>query len=345
MPTYKSIGAMAALLLGLGLACSFSPTTPFEGFDGMGSRISGTFSTGATSGSALTAEPRSTFVGMIVFVRQDPSIRTDVKSNGTFVLSGLPGGTVTIVFERDGQTLDQLTFPNVMPNQEIRVVLELTESGRVNLLEEDRDDADLGECARGAGFWCQNKNGQNPNLSAERFDELAEEAASLLSDVAPLDTAEEIGSAVCNNGDQLLRQLATLALNLAAELVSEGTALRDEELGTVGEALERAVAVANDTGASRSERNEIKDVLDRINNNVNTEGACSPDELPEDPDDDPEDDGASNLPAECQAWVSGGQLTICHVPPGNPSARHTITIGIPAWPAHEGHGDTCGPCQ
>ena len=28
-----------------------------------------------------------------------------------------------------------------------------------------------------------------------------------------------------------------------------------------------------------------------------------------------------------------GQMTICHVPPGNFSARHTITIGTSAWPA------------
>jgi hypothetical protein len=38
------------------------------------------------------------------------------------------------------------------------------------------------------------------------------------------------------------------------------------------------------------------------------------------------------------------QLTICHIPPGNPSARETLVIGAPAWPAHEAHGDTLGPC-
>lgn len=39
------------------------------------------------------------------------------------------------------------------------------------------------------------------------------------------------------------------------------------------------------------------------------------------------------------------QMTICHVPPGNPSHRVTITIGASAWPAHQAHGDTKGPCQ
>jgi len=36
--------------------------------------------------------------------------------------------------------------------------------------------------------------------------------------------------------------------------------------------------------------------------------------------------------------------TICHIPPGNPNAAHTITVGVPAVQAHLGHGDTEGPC-
>jgi hypothetical protein len=38
------------------------------------------------------------------------------------------------------------------------------------------------------------------------------------------------------------------------------------------------------------------------------------------------------------------QITICHVPPGNPSHEITITVGASAWPAHQAHGDTKGPC-
>ena len=41
----------------------------------------------------------------------------------------------------------------------------------------------------------------------------------------------------------------------------------------------------------------------------------------------------------------GGKVTICHYPPGNPNARHTITVDWAAWVnAHSGHGDTLGPC-
>ena len=36
--------------------------------------------------------------------------------------------------------------------------------------------------------------------------------------------------------------------------------------------------------------------------------------------------------------------TLCHIPPGNPNAAHTITVGEPAVDAHLAHGDTEGPC-
>ncbi len=39
------------------------------------------------------------------------------------------------------------------------------------------------------------------------------------------------------------------------------------------------------------------------------------------------------------------KITICHIPPGNPYAAHTIRIGKPALQAHLAHGDTLGSCQ
>lgn len=38
------------------------------------------------------------------------------------------------------------------------------------------------------------------------------------------------------------------------------------------------------------------------------------------------------------------KISICHVPGGNLSKGKTITINASAWPAHEAHGDTEGPC-
>ena len=39
------------------------------------------------------------------------------------------------------------------------------------------------------------------------------------------------------------------------------------------------------------------------------------------------------------------QVTICHIPPGNPDKKKTLTVGASAWPAHQAHGDTEGACQ
>jgi hypothetical protein len=37
-------------------------------------------------------------------------------------------------------------------------------------------------------------------------------------------------------------------------------------------------------------------------------------------------------------------VTVCHVPPGNPDAAHTVEVGAPSVPAHLAHGDTEGAC-
>ncbi len=40
-----------------------------------------------------------------------------------------------------------------------------------------------------------------------------------------------------------------------------------------------------------------------------------------------------------------GQVTLCHIPPGNPGNAHTITVGASAVPAHLAHGDYLGACR
>jgi hypothetical protein len=40
-----------------------------------------------------------------------------------------------------------------------------------------------------------------------------------------------------------------------------------------------------------------------------------------------------------------GKVTICHIPPGNAGARHTITVSESAWDAHRKHGDRRGACD
>ena len=40
----------------------------------------------------------------------------------------------------------------------------------------------------------------------------------------------------------------------------------------------------------------------------------------------------------------GTEVSLCHIPPGNPRNSQTLCIGLDAVPAHLNHGDHCGPC-
>ncbi|MCP3100917.1 hypothetical protein LZ198_18760 [Myxococcus sp. K15C18031901] len=39
------------------------------------------------------------------------------------------------------------------------------------------------------------------------------------------------------------------------------------------------------------------------------------------------------------------EVTLCHIPPGNPANAHTISVGVAAVKAHEKHGDLLGACE
>jgi hypothetical protein len=90
-----------ALLLAFAVSCDFSPTGSFDGFDGMGSRVSGSFVSEGETASGLRAAPQTTYDGMTVHVRQDASIETAVNSNGTFTLEGIPDGKQPAITLRD----------------------------------------------------------------------------------------------------------------------------------------------------------------------------------------------------------------------------------------------------
>jgi hypothetical protein len=47
--------------------------------------------------------------------------------------------------------------------------------------------------------------------------------------------------------------------------------------------------------------------------------------------------------SEC-LFAGTKKVTICHIPPGNPSNAHTITVSQHAVAAHMAHGDTMGEC-
>jgi hypothetical protein len=72
------------------------------------------------------------------------------------------------------------------------------------------------------------------------------------------------------------------------------------------------VAAAANPVLGQGQRNQVKDALEAVNDGQATT-TC--DSLPDDED---EDTGTAPVT---------GKLTICHIPPGNPAKRHTITQG------------------
>jgi hypothetical protein len=217
-------------------------------------------------------------------------------------------------------------------------------------------------CARSPGFWCQNQDGENPNLTPENWEAYLTGAVALLTDEGVVTDENEVAGAVCDVGRQLFRHLAALALNLAAGFVDPTEPLTGEDaaLGTVGEAFSQGAMAYNEGDAlSFEERQAVKDVLDRINNNVNLANDCALEEEKEEEiegdngkgegengDNGDKGDKGDNGDTSSECPIDpDGKITICHVPPGNPDASHTIRIDAAAWPAHKGHGDYCGPCN
>ena len=62
-------------------------------------------------------------------------------------------------------------------------------------------------------------------------------------------------------------------------------------------------------------------------------------------EDIPFDGGSYTLYVSNPLAMSGTKIDICHIPPGNHSARHTITVSPSAVPAHLAHGDYLGSCD
>ena len=205
-----------------------------------------------------------------------------------------------------------------------------------------QDPEDEGQCSRSPGFWCQNQDGGNPNLTSEELEGYVADALARLAAVGVSSNSEELLSAVCDTRRQLFRHLAALALNLAAGFVAEDDPVTGEDsalVATVGDAFRKGAEVyLRGDAVSFDDRNEVKDVLDRINNNVNLANDCTPS------DEEGEEDEDEETPPGTCGTASGAQITICHIPPGNPAARQTIRISPNAWPAHQAHGDTCGAC-
>jgi hypothetical protein len=103
----------------------------------------------------------------------------------------------------------------------------------------------------------------------------------------------------------------------------------------VGYAYTTGEVISMFQAAYDSEQYEAtKDLFDLANN----AGCPLGNDGPEEPG-PPEEENPPEAPGQ------ESQVTICHIPSGNPENAHTITVGASAVPAHLAHGDTLGACQ
>ena len=135
----------------------------------------------------------------------------------------------------------------------------------------------------------------------------------MLSGIPELETAEGVADAVCRKGsdrERFLRELAALALNLAAGL-DRGTPLDEEEFQNVGDAFDRAVESAKGT-PSPGELDNFERLVEGINDNENTSAPeCddddgSDDDRKSDDQTSDDDDPSSDDESETESGSTGG---------------------------------------
>src|SRR5688572_23818735 len=108
-----------AAVMAMAAGCGFNPAGPFEGFDGAGSRITGSFASdlesqgdsrrlAAQSGGRSVAS--SDFAGIEVLVAERSTLRAAVGADGRFSIAGVPTGAWTLTFARDGGVIGQMRF-------------------------------------------------------------------------------------------------------------------------------------------------------------------------------------------------------------------------------------------
>jgi len=97
------------------------------------------------AGSATTGAAGPNSLGaMTVSLLENPAITVLVGADGSFTLRGLPAGSFTLIFSRDGVELGRFVFSEVMPNQQITVTVQLTGTTLV-VVEEKRNGIGHGD--------------------------------------------------------------------------------------------------------------------------------------------------------------------------------------------------------
>ena len=116
-----------------------SPTSPTQ--DGV--NLTGQFVSDGSSPLALRAQSSTDLGGVTVEVLDsdgnDTAISVAVGSNGSFTLRGLPDDAFTLIFrDESGTRIGRIRFKEVMPNQQISILVDLSDDGKPALREAQR---------------------------------------------------------------------------------------------------------------------------------------------------------------------------------------------------------------
>lgn len=108
--------------------------------------VVGASSVSASSAYAATATSTRSLAGgsIVVSIAENPSLTTQVGVDGSFTLRGLPTGSFSLVFSREGIRIGTLTFNSVLPSQEVNITVSITGSS-LTLLEEQRNGIGHGD--------------------------------------------------------------------------------------------------------------------------------------------------------------------------------------------------------
>jgi len=141
----RRLTAAVALLAGLSLVGCGSGS-PFAATDinGSGTVLHGTVLNMAPGFSASLRAFSGADHGEITVTVQDTDITTTVGEDGTFVLRGLPDGDITLLFTDGDAFLGSIVLAGVLPNQELIVSVEVTDTG-VDLIEDQRNGIGHGD--------------------------------------------------------------------------------------------------------------------------------------------------------------------------------------------------------
>ena len=133
--------AVAALALALA-ACGENPASP-SGTTG-GVAVRGVLlGEGAAVGASSVRASSSSGSQITVTIEGNPSLTTTISGNGTFELEGVPAGTFTLTFTRDGVVIGTVTI-TAGDGVEVKIVVKM-EGAVVVLVDlelEDNDDND-----------------------------------------------------------------------------------------------------------------------------------------------------------------------------------------------------------